>query len=390
MTAWLIVLKKELIDVLRDKRSTSNILLMALLGPALALGMLTFMSNMILQETEKTIQLPVQGAEYAPQLLEYIRASNIEILPAVEDPLGSVQNRESAAVLMIPEDFAARFRQGNAASVELLTDHALTKSSVVRQRISAAIKTWSLSIGMLRLKLRGVDPDIANPVMIRDRDVSKGSSGRSKSLLSMLPYLLIIGILSATMIVATDLLAGERERQSLEPLLTNPVAPEQIMAGKLGANALLGMAALGLSLAGFYAGSRLFSMEALGLQLAGGAILQLLPLFLPLVFMFAAIMTFLAAFARSVKEAQSYLSIVLVAAMIPSMVAMLLQAKVTGAQLLLPVWSHNYLANKLLGGEALGVSEWIVPAAGALAIGLVFSFLSARLYNRPGLIFGNT
>lgn len=390
MKPWWIVLKKEVRDVLRDKRSTSNIFLMALLGPAMAIGMLVFMSNLMLEEIERTIFLPVQGAEYAPQLLNYVQASNIQILPPLEDPVAGVQNRDAAAMLIIPSDFAEKFRQGSPASVELLTDHALTKSKIISQRISAAIRTYSLSIGTLRLKLRGVDPDIAHPVMIRDRDVSRGNSGKSTSLLSMLPYLLIIGIMSATMIVATDLLAGERERQSLEPLLTNPVAVEQIMTGKLAANVFLGVAALLLSLMGFYVGSRLFSIDALGLQLSGAAIVQLLPLFLPLVFMFSAINTFLAAFARSVKEAQSYLSIVMIAALIPSMAAMVLQAKVAGVQLLLPIWSHNYLANKLLGGESLSTLEWLIPTTGALIAGLFFSLLAARLYNRPRLIFGNS
>ncbi len=390
MTPWVIVLKKELTDVLRDKRSTSNIFMMALLGPAMAIGMLVFMSNLVLEEVEKTIFLPVQGAEQAPQLLNYLQASNIRILPPLADPITGVQNRDAAAVLIISPDFAEKFRQGYPASVELLTDHALTKSTIISRRISAAINTYSLSIGTLRLKLRGVEPDIARPVMIRDRDVSRGSSGRSKSMLSMLPYLLIIGILSATMIVATDLLAGERERQSLEPLLTNPVAVEQIMAGKLATNVVLGMAALLLSLMGFYMGSRLFSIDALGLQLSGKAIIQLLPLFLPLVFMFAAINTFLAAFARSVKEAQSYLTIVMIVALIPSMAAMALQARVTDVQLLLPIWSHNYLANNVLGGVPLSAQEWLMPALGALATGLFFSLMAARLYNRPRLIFGNS
>ncbi len=389
MKPWIIVLKKELLDVFRDKRTTSNILLMALLGPALALGLLVFGSNIYKEEISKTIQLPVQGAQYAQQLVEYITAYNIEILPPVKDPVSSVRNRDTRAVLVIPEAFSERFRQGQPVAVELFTDHSLNKSGIVRQRVAAALKAYSLSIGMLRLKLRGVDPAIARPLMIRDHDVSRGNS-KSKSLLSMLPYFLIMGILSAALIVATDLLAGERERQSLEPLLINPVATAHFMVGKLAANGVVAIFALMLSLAGFYAGGLLFSIDALGLQLEGKTILQLLPLFLPLVFMFSAGMTYLAAFARTVKEAQSYLGMVLIAAIIPSMAAMILQAKVTGVQLLLPIWSHNYLANKLLGGEMLSISEWLIPAAGACALGVILSLMAARLYDKPRLVFGSS
>ncbi|BAO45731.1 ABC transporter permease [Thiolapillus brandeum] len=386
MKPWFIVFRKELKDLSRDRRTMTNILVLgALLGPVLAMGLLMLTMKMVADEAEKTIRLPVQGAQYAPVLLDYLAYSRIQVDEPVEDPAGAVRSQEVEAVLEIPPDFGERLRQGRPAELTLISDHSRTRARIARSRIESAIQGYSSAIGSLRLSLRGIDPVISQVITLHDQDLSP--DGGAAALLSFLPYLLIIGIMQAAMVVAADLTAGERERQSLEPLMANPVAPEQIMAGKLATNVLVSLAVLLLSLGGFALGSRMVDIGEAGLNFSLWSIPLLLTFLAPLAFMFAALMSFVGAFARTVKEAQTYLSLLVLAALMPSMLQMVLQSRVQGSQLLLPIWSHNYLINEVLRGESLAWTEWLLPSAGALFAGVAFAFLAARLYRKPGFIF---
>ncbi len=386
MKAWLVVLRKELKDLFRDRRTMVNILVLgALLGPVLAMGVLLLAVKMVTDEAQKTIELPVQGAEFAPQLLGYLRSSKIRVVAAVENPEAAVRAQEVDAVLVIDEAFPQQLREGRPAQLTLMSDHSRTKTNIVKRRIEAAINSYSAAVGNLRLSLRGVDPSITQVMVLHDRDLSR--KGSDAQMLAFLPYLLIIGIMQAAMVVAADLTAGERERQSLEPLMANPVAPEQFMTGKLATNVLISLAVLALSLAGFAVGTRVVDLGATGISFNLASIPVLLLFLSPLAFLFAALMSFVGAFARTVKEAQTYLGLLVLAALTPSMIQMVLQSKVQGLELLLPVWSHNYLINEVLRGEHLGLSQWLLPSAGAMLAGGVFALLAGRLYRKPNFIF---
>jgi len=88
-----------------------------------------------------------------------------------------------------------------------------------------------------------------------------------------------------------------------------------------------------------------------------------------------------------VKEAQTYLSLLVLAALMPSMIQMVMQSRVQGLELLLPIWAHNYLINEVLRGEQLALSQWLLPSAGALLVGGLFALLAGRLYRKPNFIF---
>jgi len=386
MKPWIIVLRKELKDLFRDRRTMINILVLgALLGPVLAMGLMMLAVKMISDEAEKTIELPVQGAEYAPVLLDYLSASRIRVVDGIADAEAAVLGQEVDAVLVIDKAFPRQLREGHPAQLTLLSDHSRGKTRIVRRRIEAAIENYSAKLGNLRLSLRGVDPAITQVMTLHDRDLSK--KGSDAQLLAFLPYLLIIGIMQAAMVVAADLTAGERERQSLEPLMANPVAPGQFMVGKLATNVLISLAVLSLSLIGFAVGTRMIDLGGTGITFSLASIPILLLFLSPLAFFFAALMSFVGAFAHTVKEAQTYLGLLVLAALTPSMIQLMLQSRVQGAELLLPIWSHNYLINEVLRGEPLNLAQWVLPSAGALLVGGLFAALAGRLYRKPGFIF---
>lgn len=385
--AVLVVTWKELIDLSRDKRSLSNVFLMgALLGPFLAMGMLAMSLQMVIDEAEKTLLIPASGVEYAPELVRYLKQRDIELVASKTLEVQVTEQRYEVA-LRIPEDFSGKMQSGSPAVIELIYDEVRTKSTVQKRRLQDAVAGFSAQVGSLRLLARGVDPAVMQAALVRPRDVSTGSSGNAAKLLVMLPYFLIIGMIQASMFIASDVTAGERERQSLEPLLINPVEPGMIMLGKLMINVLTCVAVVCVSAAAFVLGSRALPVEEIGLLIDPMAIPSVLLVLLPLALLVAPLMTFLGAYAKSVREAQTYLSIVILVAILPSVVQMIMQAKVVSWQLLIPLWSQNYIVNEIFRGADIDSMSWILSAAGSLVVGIVFMGLALIQYRQPRLIF---
>lgn len=387
LTTMLNVTWKELIDISRDKRSLTNVFLMgALLGPLLAMGFLAMALQMVLDEAEKTLEVPTIGIEHAPELVRYLEQQDIILVPA-DNLEQRVMEQSDEVALRIPEDFADQMKAGKPVIIELIFDEVRTKSSVQRGRLAGAVSGFAREVGTLRLIARGIDPNVTRAALVRDVDVSTGTAGRGARILVMLPYFLIIGLIQASMFIASDVTAGERERQSLEPLLINPVEPGLIMGGKLLINVLVCIAVVVVSAGAFMLGTRALPVEEMGLVIDPMAIPWVLLALLPLVLVIAPLMTFLGAFAKSVREAQTYLSIVILIAILPSVAQMILQAKVVDWQLLIPLWSHNFIVNEIFRGAAVPLSSWIYSVSGSLAAGTVFTVLALVQYHQPKLIF---
>src|SRR6185437_11580465 len=172
--------------------------------------------------------LPVSGAQYAPNLVAALRQADVKIEPAPADPERAVREQDADVVLRITPHFADAWNKGQTAQVEVIYDESQSDSRSAARRLHALLDGLSARTGALRLVARGLSPSLQQPIVVAERDQSTPQS-RSGVLFAMLPYFFIIG----GMAMAIDTTAGERERQSLEPLLVNPVPRWKILAGKL-------------------------------------------------------------------------------------------------------------------------------------------------------------
>ncbi|MBK7916969.1 MAG: hypothetical protein IPJ94_12050 [Chloroflexi bacterium] len=119
-----IISRKEMSDNLRDRRSVFNALLSVLLNPLLYIVLFGFLNRSFADQVEQTLQLPVVGAQNAPNLVAFLDQYNVDILPPPADPRAAVQNGEADVVLVIPDAYAASFSAGEPASVELIQDES--------------------------------------------------------------------------------------------------------------------------------------------------------------------------------------------------------------------------------------------------------------------------
>jgi sodium transport system permease protein len=293
-------------------------------------------------------------------------------------------------VLRILPEYPDQWRQGLPAPVEVISDPSRQESNAAIRKLKGMLSGYGRQMAALRLQLRGVSPQLAAPVMVRDVDLS---TPKSRAILAVifLPYVLMITAFTGATHLAMDTTAGEKERKSLEPLLINPVPRWQIMSGKMLTTMVFAMASLALTLVSFRIVLPWMPVGAFGmdLTLGLGTLLRILLVISPVAILAAALLTLLASFAKSYREAQSYMGLVILIPMIPSLIFMANPLKAEAWMMTVPLFSQNILIGEIIRGESVALDWYAMSVASTLVIGLVLAVVAANLYNRPKLIFGS-
>lgn len=386
MTVLWSVMRKELLDLFRDRRTVMLGLFMGpLLFPLLILGMGTMAEQRARTQLESTLELPVIGAERAPNLVAFLATLNIELVDPPADPQAAIRNQQHEVILHIPEDYAELWRASRPALVEVLYDGSRQDSRIPVARVEGALRGYSRQVATLRLMLRGIDPALGEAVVAGRRDLSTPEARRGMAL-AFLPYLLILSAFLGGAYLVIDVTAGERERQSLEPLLATPASREAIMSGKIAAACVFGMLALLLILLSFklsfqFAGSGPFR----GVDVSFAAMARLLAILAPMVLVGTTLLTLIAASVKSVKEAQSYMSVLMLLPIIPTIVLLVSPVKNQLWMFAVPFLAQNQAILMVLRAETISALEWLVYAGAGLGLGLVLWLVAARLYHREKL-----
>ena len=384
---WTVALK-ELVDAFRDRRMVIvAFLVMPLAVPLLLAGMSALGMKRQTEQLERTLELPVVGIERAPNLLVWLGSNDLRIVPAPADPDAAVRNQEHEVILRIDEAYAADWKAGRPARVELIYDSSRPlQSGASIARVRGLLEAYGSQVGTLRLIARGIHPAVAQPVQVASRDVATPES-RFDLAQQMLPYLLLLLAFIGGMQLAIDATAGERERQSLEPLLTTPASREAIISGKILATAAFTLLSLVVTLLMYRLAFALVPTGRLDMSLdvSFGAMGWLLLVVLPIVLLGATLLTALAAFARSHREAQGYLPLLIFLPMIPTLMLMVAPVKTRLWMMAVPFLGQNQLILRILRSEAISPAEWLVNLSAALLLVAVVWFVAARLYHREQL-----
>lgn len=383
------VFKKEILENLRDRRVLINTLLIGpLVGPVLFALVLTFVVKQTVDRAEAELELPVVGAEHAPNFVAWLERQGVVIKEAPTDPEQAVRDEDEEVILRIPDTFADEWNAGKPARVEMLADLSQRYSGTTRERVRALVEGYSQRIGTLRLQLRGVAPDLNTPVMLQTVDLSTPES-RGGMVLAFLPYVVLIAVFIGAMHMAIDTTAGERERKSLEPLLINPLPRWQIMAGKLGATTAFSLTTLALTLVAFVYAMRALPTDQMdiALKLDFGVAVAVFVLVVPVALFAAAVLTILAAFAKSFREAQTYMGMVMFIPVIPSMWILLNPTRTETWMTFVPLMSQSVLSLGLVRGESIEPMWMFNAFVSTLAVALLLAVVAGTLYNRSKLIF---
>jgi sodium transport system permease protein len=386
MSPLLAVMRKELRDLIRDRRTLYVALLMGpILLPVIMIGLGALASKKISSQMEKTLEVPVVGAQHAPGLIAWLEGQNLKIEPAPSDPEAAILAQEEDVILRIPENFGEDWRNGVPALVELLHDASREDSRIPVARVEGLLEHYGESVGALRLLARGVSPAVSRPLRVAQTDLSTPEARQGQAM-AFLPYLLILSaFLGAGALLVIDATAGERERQSLEPLLATPSAREAIMSGKIAAACIVGLISLLLTLIAFKIGFQFAPGLGGKADVSITAIAKLLLILSPTVLLGTTLLTLISASAKSVKEAQSYMSILLLLPMVPTLMLMVNPVKNELWMLTVPFLSQNQAIMQVLRGEALSALEWATYLGAGFGLGLLLWLIAARLYHRERL-----
>ncbi|CAN5167200.1 ABC transporter permease [soil metagenome] len=381
MNALITVWRKELLDLFRDRRTLAISLLMGpLLLPALILGVGKLATDRISTQLEKPLEVPVIGRKNAPNLVAWLEGQNIVVIAAPADPDAAIRNQKNDVILRIGGEFDAQWRGSMPALVEILHDSSREDAQIPVQRLQTLLDNYASGVGSLRLVARGISPTTVQPLRVSDRDLATPEARRGQAL-AFLPYLLILTSFLGGAYLVIDATAGERERHSLEPLLATPAARGTIMSGKILAACSFGILSLVLTLAAFKLSFQFAPSLGIKLDVSFWAIARILLVLLPIVLIGTCLLTLIAAGAKSVKEAQSYMSVLMLLPMIPTIILLVNPVKNQLWMLTVPFLAQNQMILKLVRSEPITMTEWAAYLAAGLGAGLVLWWLAARRYH---------
>jgi sodium transport system permease protein len=391
MRILLTVFIKEIIDNLRDRRTLASALIMGpLFGPMLFAFVINLSIERSISAADEMLDLPVIGQQLAPNLMRYLESSNIRIVdgPADRDAaVAAVKAGTHDVVVLVSEDFGEQLRSGSPAKIEVFADHANSQAERDARRAHRVLNGYSQELATMRLVARGVSPLVMRPINVDSVDVST-PSGRSAILLGMMSYFFIFALLMGGMYLAIDSTAGERERGSLEPLLALPVTRDQLMLGKIAATCLFMAVSLFLSLCSFYIALKFMPLQELGMMPNFGPAIVIAAFFIlaPFILLGASLMTLVASFTKSYKEAQTWLSVVLIAPTLPIMIVSILTLRPQIEFMFVPSLSQHLLLVDMIKNEPVNMLHVAISVSSTLAIGTILSWICARLYRREGLL----
>ena len=392
--AWAAILgvfRKEFRENLRDRRTVGAALIFGpLFGPLLFAAGLWLTIHRGDVSADRPVKLAVMHADRAPNLLEFLRQYSVTVAPVSLDDAGArraVTERRYSMVLSISGDFGARLDGGEPATLSLYTDASDDSNGRDVARVRAILGQYDSTLARMRVILRGVDPLVLSPIVVESIDVSTPAS-RAVLLLGTFSYLVVVTMLMGGMYLAIDATAGERERGSLEPLLTVPVRREYLIYGKILTACAFMTLSLVMTIIVFAVVLKPVDLARFGMTLNLGPLVaaKIALCCLPLVPVGAGLMTLVASFTRSYREAQTYVGLILVIPTLPLVFASVMGLRPTARLMAVPSLSQHFLMTSLLRDEPIPMAYLALSVGVTLAFGALLVGIAGRLYDREALL----
>ncbi len=388
MRAVAAVFRKEVLDHLRDRRTLLSALLFApLFGPILFAVVMSMSLKSQISEADEALELPVIGVERAPNLIDFLTRNNVDVAAIDGDAEALVKEGTHPVVVVIPEDYPELFREGRPAPVQIVADRSNVQERRNSARVEALLNGYSRKISVLRLQARGVSPTVITPLTLQDIDVST-RTGRSIIILGMVTYFILFAALMGGMPLAIDSTAGERDRNSLESLLSLPVGRRRLMGGKILATALFMLTSVTIAISAFHFGIKLVPFERLDMtaNFSPWVGLRVLLVLIPFVLFGAGLMMIVATFTKTHKEAQTYLSVLLAVPTLPIIFASVLGLRPSAALMAVPSLGQHLAITSIMKDEPVQLSWFLMSALSTALLGALLCYLAMRRYEREAIL----
>jgi sodium transport system permease protein len=389
-----IIYLKELLDTIRDRRTLiAMIVVPLLLSPVMIIGIGWFSTSETKKMAEEPARIVVIGKGNAPKLYELISKSPQIEVKEKSNPKQALANKEIQAILEISNGFESKVEQSEQATLSLIFDAAVMKSGVARGKLVGLLENYKKDVINQRFEIRKIEQSILTPFTINEQNVASEEKMAGMILGLLLPYMVIILALTGAMYPAIDLTAGEKERGTMETLLVSPATRFELVTGKFltvfTASMITAILATTSMFVTFSIGMSLLNEIAKGLtfSIQFGAVFTMLLLMVPVTMIFSAVLISIAIFARSYKEAQSYISPLMILVILPVIIPMISPGMEINARLaFVPIMNVSLiLKDVFLGSYKWGyISLIFLSTALYAAIAL---FIATRLFKKEKVLF---
>jgi len=395
-----LVFRKELTEWLRDRRTlVSTVVIPLVLFPLMTFGFGSLAAHMVGKAIEEVPRVMILGGEDSPKILQELRKlDKIEVVSTQPNWKDQIINKEVRAAVEIPAGFEADLAQQKSTKVTIYVYEGEMKSGFAADRAEKYFNDLSTKVVTERLAAKNLPPAILKPFEVSRDNVAPPEKVSGAVLGGLVGYMVILLCMTGGMAPAMDLTAGEKERGTMETILSSPISRLDLVLGKffLVLAASLATAALSVTSMGIsFTVMKHFNPEAASgrggaaaflLHLGPGTVFAIFAMTLPLAVLFAAAMMTIALFAKSYREAQTYLSPMMLVVILPAVASLLPGAELTAKLALVPILNVSLLCKELVGGTyhwnfmALIFLSTCVYAATAL-------FLAVKMFQREDVLF---
>ncbi len=372
----LTLLRKELIDASRDKRSVLAGLYYAIGTPLIMCGLFMVLINQL--SSPDDLPIKITNADTAPDLVRYLGQKGIN---------NDTGEQAEKIQLIISEDYAKQMAQGKSAEVIIVADNSEEQLQKSIRRLQLALQNYSMEMGSLRLLARGIDPRVLRPLQVELHDQATQDS-KGGMIMGIAIFTMLYSVFISGMNLAIDTSAGERERNSLGLLLSHPVTTGQLVLSKLLAVTAFAMLGLVLILAISHFAYPMVPWPELGfsITITPSFMATVLVIGLPVAMLAASLQLFVSFMAKTFKEAQSYLTMVM---FIPLALAMSASYNIAPDVLKwLPVSGQQGALMEVIKGKALPLQELLISSGATLAITLLLALALTRMLRSEKVVFG--
>ncbi|MCW5821110.1 MAG: ABC transporter permease, partial [Trueperaceae bacterium] len=396
--------RKEIVSTLRDTRAiVSNLVIPLVLVPVMMIGMPLLLGSLFEREQVTVTSVGVVGEANVPaELRAAFTAANLALEP-VADADEAVRGGTVDVAVVIPTGFEDALADGGSAIVQVHSKVGNMKSELNASKVQQAFADYQAGVVAARLSAAGLDASVLQPVTVQTVDASSQAERSSGQLSWLIPFFIAIWTLTGGQMTAIDATAGEKERGTLEVLLVAPVRRAEVVAGKFIATMTFGLSAALMAILGIIIGGTVMAkliVPRLGegasgmVNIMGGSItltpatvLTLVVSALLLSAFVSALLLGIAMFARSFKEAQSYVAPLSFLFVIP---AVALQFKdligLSDSVYYVPVLNVLVLMDNVVRGVGGGREVLITWAVMLAAVVLLLRF-ALRNFKRESVIF---
>jgi sodium transport system permease protein len=392
-----IVYRKELREWLRDRRTLISTVLVPLLAfPLLIVGMIGIVTVMVGKVEKEVPKVMIIGAENSPELQEQLhKLDKLEIVPYSDDWKNQISNKEIRAAVEIPKGFQAALAGQTAPTVNVYYYEGEIKSSIGANHLQNAVKDYRDTVVKNRLAAKNLPASVLTPFEIKQENVAPPEKVSGASIGGFIGYAVILLCLVGAMYPAIDLTAGEKERGTIETILSSPVSRLDLVMGKFLlvfsaslVSAILSVTSMGSSFA-ILGHSHLMQSSGgqnLNLNLGFLSVVAVFFMALPLAVLFSAVLMTIALFAKSYKEAQSYLTPITFLVVIPAIASIMPGVELTPKLALIPVLNTSLVCKEIITGTYHWNSIFLIFISTCVYAGAAI-FLAVKMFQRESVLF---